>query len=227
MLQPAADVLLAVLLFSRTAAAQDSALKQAARLDAEQKCAEAERFYQQALAQASPSLALLNNLGNHYVLCGDPGKAQSYFERVLKLNPQHGNANLQLARIAADRHQRAKALEYLARVSDSQPPVRTLRAEALPWARDQNGAGVLLDSLQKQSAGDARLVFLYGLTCARIGAYERAEAAFNTVLAAHPDDFDVLFNLGRAAARARHYDRARRALEVALQLRPDNVDALA
>ena len=85
------------------------------------KCGEAEPFYQQALAQGSPSLALLNNLGNHYVLCEDAEKARTYFERVLKLNPQHANANLQLARIATDRRQGTRALQYLARVGDAGP----------------------------------------------------------------------------------------------------------
>ena len=96
--------------FAQHAEAQDTALRQAARLDALHQCSEAERFYQQALAQGSPSMALLNNLGNHYVLCGDAEKARSYFERVLKLHPRHANANLQLARIAADRRQGTRAL---------------------------------------------------------------------------------------------------------------------
>ena len=39
-------------------AAQDNPLRQAARLDAEQQCGEAERFYQQVLAQR-PALAAL------------------------------------------------------------------------------------------------------------------------------------------------------------------------
>jgi tetratricopeptide (TPR) repeat protein len=59
-----------------------------------------------------------------------------------------------------------------------------------------------------------------------MGLYDRAETAFNRVLAKLPNDFDVLFNLGRAAARAQHYDRARRALEVALKLQPNDVDTL-
>ena len=213
-------------LFAQQAEAQDSALRQAARLDEAHQCSEAERFYQQALAQGSPSLALLNNLGNHYILCGDAEKARSYFERALKLNPQHANANLQLARIATDRHQGTRALEYLARVGDSQPATRLLRAEALHWAGNQAAALTLLDGLRKDAAADQRLGFLYGLTCARIGAYDRAEATFNAVLVQHPDDFDVLFNLGRAAARASHYDRAQRALEVAVKLQPDHVDSL-
>lgn len=214
------------LLSAHRTEAQDSALRQAARLDAANKCGEAEPFYQQALAQGSPSLALLNNLGNHYVLCEDAEKARAYFERVIKLNPQHANANLQLARIATDRRQGTRAMQYLARVGDSGPTIRMLRAEALHWAGNQAAALTMLDGLLKEAASDQRLGFLYGLTCARIGAYDRAEAAFSAVLVQHPDDFDVLFNLGRAAARAQHYDRALRAFEVAVKLRPDHVDSL-
>jgi len=212
--------------FAPHAESQDSPLRQAARLDEAHQCREAERLYQQALAQGSPSLALLNNLGNHYILCGDAEKARSYFERVLKFNPQHANANLQLARIATDRHQGTRALEYLARVGDEQPATRMLRAEALHWAGNQAAALTLLDDLRQEAAADPRLGFLYGLTWARIEAYDRAEAAFNTVLVQHPDNFEVLFNLGRAAARAKHYDRALRALEVAITMRPDDADSL-
>jgi tetratricopeptide (TPR) repeat protein len=221
-----AAILFLVLFFASHAGAQDNALRQAARLDAEQRCSEAEQFYRQALAQGPPSVALLNNLGNHYTLCGDADQARSYFERVIKINPQHANANLQLARIATDRHQGTRALEYLARVGDSQPAIRMLRAEAMHWAGKQAAALTMLDGLRKETASDQRLGFLYGLTCARIGAYDRAEAAFNAVLVQRPDDFDVLFNLGRAAARAKHYDRALHALEVAVTLQPGHVDAL-
>jgi tetratricopeptide (TPR) repeat protein len=228
---PAASVAKAVIvillvIFSLPASAQDDALRQAARLDSEHKCADAERIYQQVLKQRPPSAALFNNVGNHYIVCGDAEKARSYFERVLRLYPQHTNANLQLARLAVDRRDGARALEFLARVADPQPAVRLLRAEALHWSGKQSAALAMLDTTQKEIAGDLRLVFLYGLTCARIGAYTRAEAAFNTVLAKHPDDFDVLFNLGRAAGRAGHYDRAQRALEVALKLRPESVDSM-
>ena len=58
--------------------AQDP-LREATRLDAEGKCQEAERYYQQALAASPSSAMVLNNAGNHYLLCGQPEKAQSYF----------------------------------------------------------------------------------------------------------------------------------------------------
>jgi len=227
MFKKAAEVvwlLAPVLVLSMNAQAQS--LREAARLDAEGKCDEAERLYQAALAMGSPTSALLNNVGNHYLVCGQPAKAQAYFEKLLRINPAHVNANLQLARIAANEKQGAKALEYLARVKESGPEVLLLRAEALHWAGRTADSLTALDSVEKEAGDDPRLVFLLGLSCARLALYERAEAAFNRALALQPGDFDILYNLGRAAARAQHYDRAQRALEAALKIRPEDVNLL-
>ncbi len=214
------------LVLASEARAQEEALRRAARLDAEQKCEEAERYYREAFAAAPSSPAVLNNAGNHYLVCGQPEKARASFERLLKITPAHTNANLQLARLAAEQKEGARALEYLARVKDSAPAVSLLRAEALHWAGKRAAAVAILDGLEKEADKDPRVQFAFGVTCARIGLYERAEVAFNAVLVTSPDDFELLFNLGRAAARAQHYDRAERALEVALKLRPGDADSL-
>jgi tetratricopeptide (TPR) repeat protein len=195
-------------------------------LDRQQRCQEAEEIYSRAVRSGPPSITLLNNLGNHYVACGEPGKAAPYFERVLKTNPAHGNANLQLARIATDQRQGARALLYLAHVRDSAPAIVLLRAEASYWAGRREAALALLDRVRKEAAGDSRVLFSLGLTLARLGLYGQAETAFQEVLAKEPADFDVLFNLGRAASSAGDYDRARQVLEVALKLKPDDVDTL-
>ncbi len=221
----AAAVLFGLVLCAN-AAAQEQLLREAARLDAEQKCVEAENIYQQVLAKGTPSAALLNNLGNHYLVCGQPEKARSSFEQLLKINPAHTNANLQLARMATEQKQGAKALAYLARVNDSGPMTGLLRAEALYWAGRRDAAKTQLAAVEKQAGSDSQLLFLLGLTSARIGQYDRAEKVFSALLSLHPNDFDLLVNLGRAAARARHYDRARQAFEVALKVKPDDVDAL-
>jgi tetratricopeptide (TPR) repeat protein len=101
-----------------------------------------------------------------------------------------------------------------------------LRAEAAHWAGRRAEAQTRLDALERHLAGDPRLQYLYALTCARIGSYERAETAFSAALAARPDDFDVMLNLGRAAARAKDYTRAQRVLETALRVQPNSIDAL-
>jgi tetratricopeptide (TPR) repeat protein len=205
---------------------QGQSLRDAARLDAEGKCEEAEQYYKTALANGSPSPALLNNVGNHYIVCGQPARAQAYFEMLLQINPLHQNANLQLARIAADQKQGKKALEYLAQVKEVDPQVLLLRAEALHWAGRETESLSMLDRAAKESSGNPRFLFLLGLSCARLALYDRAEAALNDALALAPGNFDILFNLGRAAARARHYDRAQRALDAALKIRPEDMDLL-
>jgi tetratricopeptide (TPR) repeat protein len=206
--------------------AQPQSMREAAQLDAAGRCEESEAYYQAELQRGSPSAALLNNTGNHYLVCGQSDKAQIYFEKLLQVNPQHANANLQLARISTEQKQGAKALEYLARVEETGPLASLLRAEANYWAEKKHVALALLDSVEKQAAGEVRLLFMLGLSSARLGLYDRAEAAFNGALALRPGEFDILFNLGRAAARAQHYDRAERALEAALKIRPGDVDLL-
>ncbi|PYV37869.1 MAG: hypothetical protein DMG06_26955 [Acidobacteria bacterium] len=201
-------------------------LREAARLDAEGKCEEAERHYQAALAKGPPSQAVLNNAANHYLVCGQMAQAKAYFERLLQINPVHANANLQLARIATEQKQGEKALEYLARVKEPDPAALLLRAEALHWAGQPAESLRILHKLQKEAQADPHLLFGLGLSCARLGLYDRAETAFNGALAQRPGDFDTLYNLGRTAARAEHYDRAQRALETALKIRPGDVDLL-
>ncbi len=215
-----------LLTLAALAAPQHSLLRQAAELDQKGRCKEAEALYQSALAAGAPSPALLNNTGNHYLLCGQPEKARSFFERLLSLRPDHQNARLQLARLAVEQRRGAEALRHLARVTDSGPAALLLRAEALHWAGKTKAAAEILDTLEKSAGRDPKLLFTLGLTCARIGLYERAEQAFQSVLVSYPGDFDVLFNLGRAAARAGHYQRARSALEAAVKLHPGEADAL-
>src|SRR3981081_715095 len=152
-----AALLCLVLVLASKAQAQQEALRQAARLDGEQKCEEAERYYREACAAGPSSPAVLNNSGNHYLVCGQPEKARASFERLLKINSAHANANLQLARLAADRKQGARALEYLARVKDSAPAVSLLRAEALHSAGKQAAALAILNGLVKDAAQDPRV----------------------------------------------------------------------
>ena len=95
-------------------------------------------------------------------------------------------------------------------------------AESLP----RNEAATLIDELARTAGTDPRLLFALGLTCGRVGLYDKAETVFSTLLARVPGDFDVLYNLGLAGARAGHYDRAQRTFEAALKARPNDVDTL-
>lgn len=173
-------------------------LREAARLDGQGRCAESEAIYQRALSGAAPPpAALLNNTGNHYLACGNSEKARHYFQLLLRRNPAHPNANLQLARMAVEQSQKAQAL----------PLLRTLTASAAP----QPDAGLLAEA---------------GALYARLGEFKLAQQTLQRVVAARPGDFGALRNLGRAAARAGDLARAREALEAALQLQPEDADVL-
>ena len=108
---------LGAMAFACLAYAQDAELRKAAELDAANRCDDAELLYRQAIAKAPSSVPVLNNVGNHYLICGNPDQAEAYFKRLLKINPLHTNANLQLARLATQRKQGAIALSYLSSVS--------------------------------------------------------------------------------------------------------------
>jgi tetratricopeptide (TPR) repeat protein len=196
----------------------------AAALDSQEKFDEAERCYDRALRKAPHSAPLLNDLGNHYVRRNDPEHARTAFAKVLAINPEHQNANLQLARIAADRRQGAEALARLQHVKQAGPPIELLRAEALYWAGKHEAALARVTRVEG-SGENAAIEFSAGMALARMEQFSRAETAFTRALAQAPTDFDILLNLGHAAGLAGHRDRAERALATALHERPDDVDA--
>lgn len=198
-----------------------------ASLDAQQKLEDAEKVYQEALGRTPGSALLWNNFGNHLLVRGDTEGARRAFEKARAIDPSHPNANLQLARLAVERHQGAAALAFLGRLRDLRDPaLQVLRAEALYWAGRKLESYQTLDSLESAHPGDTRLPFSAGLALSRMGQYARAEAAFGRALAQAPGDSIVRYNLGLAAAGAGHDERAGAIFQSLLQQRPDDVDAL-
>jgi len=198
-----------------------------AALDGQQKLGEAETLYREALRRTPHSVPLLNNYGNHLLRQGDAEGARLEFEKACSIDPSNQNANLQLARLAVDRHEGAAALEFLTRLQDLRPPtVQLLRAEALYWAgRKEESFGVVAD-LENTYDADPRVHFSAGLALNRMGEFARSEKAFSRALAKAPGDPDVLYNLGLAAVGAGHDQRAEADFQTLLRQQPDNVDAL-
>jgi tetratricopeptide (TPR) repeat protein len=198
-------------------------------LDAQKRFEEAEDYYQRAVKLNPRAASVLNNLGNHYLQRGDLAKAQAAYLRVLAVDPQHPNANRQLAEISVAAGKGAAALGYLDRLpaeDQSAPAIWILRAQALRLAGREKEGAELLGKLEAQAAGDARLTYSLGMIYAEWKHYEDAERAFTKALQISPANFDILYNLGLAALRAKHLDRAREVLEIALQQRPEDVGLL-
>ncbi len=198
-------------------------------LDAKKEYQEAGELHQHALKLAPGSAGLWNNFGNHYLARGDEPEAQKAFLRVIAIDPGHANANLQLARIAVSQKHGAEALHYLDQLKpadQSGTAVQLLRARALYAAGQPEAAIAIVDRLEKDPAGDARLTFSLGVILAGWEKYDRAEIAFSRALESDPANIEILHNVGLAAFRAGHLDRARNVFEIALRQRPEDVESL-
>jgi tetratricopeptide (TPR) repeat protein len=198
-------------------------------LDTQKKYPAADAVYRRALAITPNSPSLLNNFGNHQLATGDAIAARKTFLKVVALRPDHPNANLQLAAIAADQNNGPECLSRLRRLGTSQPPsaqITLLRMRALYLCKRDAEANELLLQLSNSATHDSRLMFSAGLALSSVAKYEQAEDFFSRTLEAEPGNFDVLYNLGLAAFHAGHGQRAHDVLLTALSERPQDVDTL-
>ncbi|NWG14740.1 MAG: tetratricopeptide repeat protein [Acidobacteria bacterium] len=197
-------------------------------LDSQQRYGEAEETYLRAIRLAPGSAALLNNLGNHYLVRGDPEKARQAFEKVLAREPRHANANLQMAQLALEKKGYALSLLCLDRLPETERqafPVRLLHLRALWGTGQKTQADSLLRALENEASSDIRYRFALAMALVAMERFAEAEEFFTVVLKADPANFDVLYNLAMAALRAGHPERAAEVFQRALQVRPDDVDS--
>lgn len=198
-------------------------------LDAEQRYEEAEPFFQQALRQGTPSIALLRNLGGHYLLTSHPELARAAFQKVLLRVASDLQANMQLAHLAIQGRNGRVALRYLNAIPASDAgliKVEILRAEALRLAGRNKDATSLIQKLYVEVKDDPQGESALGLLLARMGDFAQAEAVFAHVLEAWPSDFSTLYNLGLTEANVGNLDRAATVFESALKQRADDSECL-
>lgn len=200
-----------------------------ATLDNLKRVPEADELHRRAVAKAPRAPEILNNYAAHLWIAGDEREAAKVYLQVLAIEPEHYNANLQLARLALKEKKGPDALRYLDRLPErqrEQPQVLLPRLEALYLSGDRARADALSRRLTEISRTDLTLSFAVGITLANVGWYDKAETFFETALKGDPANFNTQYNLGAAAARAGHYERAREALDAALHQQPQNVDVL-
>jgi tetratricopeptide (TPR) repeat protein len=198
-------------------------------LDAGGRYSEADGYYQRALKIAPGSAQLLNNAANHYLASGDRSRAREFYLKAVAIDPQHPNANLQLARMSVEDKHGRQALAYLHRLGNPEstdPVMLELRARALGLNGQCPEAGEIARRLERQPASDWRVHFSAGSIYAGCKIYDQAEAAFSRAFDAHPRNFDILYNLGLAALHAGHSERAASVFEIALNERPEDADCL-
>jgi superkiller protein 3 len=197
-------------------------------LDEQKDYPRAEASFARALSLAPDSVQVLNNFGNHQLAAGKPDQALATFRKVLKLDPAHSNANLQVARLLVDRKDGKTALLHLARLQPpygDAPGVLLLRVRALFLSGQRDEAFVLLDRIES-AANSAAAWYSIGLALGQAGEYSRAETAFSKALQADPANPDIQHDLGLAAMRAGNPARAQTVFEGMLRVNPQDPEAL-
>jgi len=189
----------------------------------------AEKYYQQALKLDANSVPFLNNVGSHYLQWGKPSLARRYFVRILRLHPQHFNANYQLAQLAVNAGEGMAAEQYLARLSlvDRQRrEVLLLRARALLAQKRSVHGRAVLEQLARREPGNPAIAFSIGLVYYEHGLYRDAARSFSVATRLAPNEFEPYYNLGLAYERLKELDSAAGAFEHALQLQPASAEVL-
>jgi tetratricopeptide (TPR) repeat protein len=204
-------------------------LREAAWLDQAGRCEEADKIYQRALAQGAPRLSLLNNVGNHYLACGQPDKARQYFEQLVRTDPSHVNGNLQLARLAMNTQQFARAEELLQKLAATHPAdfdVLSLLGRASARAGHLSRARETLEAALRLRPDDTGAMLECGLANAALGDFPRAVFLLARAQAKSPDRPEIALALARASEDAGYYGDAVLAYDRYLALRPKDGPSL-
>lgn len=203
-------------------------LREAARLDQAGRCEESGQIYQRALALGEPGPALLNNTGNHYLMCRQPDLARGYFERLVKAVPAHPNGNLQLARIEIGAGEFARAEERLAKLVAARPGdfgALLLLGQAAARAGHRTRARDTFESALRLKPDDSTAMLEAGLANAAAGDYPRAVFLLARAQSRAPQQPGIALALARASEDAGYYGDAVVAYDRYLALTPDDVPA--
>jgi tetratricopeptide (TPR) repeat protein len=196
-------------------------------LDAQKQFQNAESYYQRALRIAPSSEQVVNDFANHYLAEGDRSHARELYLRTVALDPQHVNANLQLAQMSVDDKQGQAAVAYLDKVKGSaalDPGALLLRARALGLCGRCSESKEVLQKLTGKKA-DAQFEYSMGMVLAECKYYRESEGEFSRAGVADPQNFEIQYNFGLAALRAGDPATARDAFQSALKIRPGDADS--
>ncbi|SIT92585.1 tetratricopeptide repeat protein [Edaphobacillus lindanitolerans] len=152
-------------------------------------------------------------LGELHVKMEDMEKAASYYERVLRLNPSHGPALLDLAGIFRERGEDDKALELLLKAFRLNP--RAVDVEAAAELMDRAQLEHFLEefqSLDKKGNGAdflySRMAVLHG----KLGSPEKEDEYLAKALKASPESPELLHQQAKAMYRRGEAKSARKLL---------------
>lgn len=170
----------------------------------------------------------MNNAGNHYLACGDPAKARTYFERLIEMEPAHANANLQIARLDMAAGGFARAEQRLATLASAYPgdfDILFLLGRAAARAGNSQRARQALETALALRPADTGAMVEAGLANAAAGDFPRAVFLLARARSQAPKHPGVALALARASEDAGYYGDAVAAYDHYLAIEPKDAAA--
>ena len=192
--------------------------------------ADAERFWQAAIAGSSRPWKAHNDYGSHLLEIGRVEEAKAQFEAALELEPEYVSAMVNLASAFKARGRGEEAVPWLDRALELHPEhsasihyLRALVMESLDRANEAAAAYERAIAQQPtffaahQGLGNLRML---------TGQWEAARAQFQRLLELRPGDAGALSALGQAHLMEGRAAQALECFKLALEEDPDLVNAL-
>jgi arylsulfatase A-like enzyme/Flp pilus assembly protein TadD len=132
--------------------------------------------------------------------------------------------------VAAFNHGDRSAIGRVAALVQAHPRFSTAAGELAAMQRragDLNGAIATLDALARRGAADPRSLVLLADYLTEAGAFDKAAAVADAVIASHPDFVDAYNARGLSAMRGGRHDEAQTAFRKMLELDPSSATAYA
>jgi predicted Zn-dependent protease len=158
---------------------------------------------------------------------GDFDAAEAAYRRVLTKDSASEPANAGLAHLLIKKKQYPEAETLLRAALKKAPddPALTAQLAAVLAVENKAGALPLLEKLHSQHPGDSAITRMLAEVEADAGDFAASDALYVTLLAAKPQDPDLLIGHGQNLVREQKYADAYQVFDKATQLDPASADA--
>jgi tetratricopeptide (TPR) repeat protein len=173
--------------------------------------------------------AVLFSLARALLADGQTSAAESYFRQLLALRPDSAPGRLGLAESLLQQKKTPEAVDLLGDYLQKVPDDRDARFERAVALQDLNRFDESLNELDRLDQGEvpaAESLKLRGSIYLQQKKWTEANASFERVLSASPDDAQLHLWMGQTKMELHDYSAAEKELRRALELAPANSDAL-
>lgn len=186
-------------------------------------------YYERAARANPPNPTILTNLANVYLSTGRPAEAEAALRKAISIDAVGStNARVLLARalVQMGRRDAARAaLEEAIAANPNRAEAHRLLGSLLDEAGDFAGAEARYREALRLDPDDRRLAYAHAFALGKLGRYDEALAAFEALVARHPDFYEAVGAIGVLRLQRGERDRAAECFRKVLDLHPG--DALA